>query len=195
MFSEAFSVFPILKTDRLILREIIDKDVDQVYEIFNSVEVAEFSSHYPVESKETVLKAIHRWQREYEEKSQIRWGIALKEDNIIIGTCCLGDYNDESKRCEIGYHLAHNQWNKGYMTEAIKAITCFGFKDNNLNRIEAFVTPGNEGSTAVLKKTGFVEEGLLRQRDYFKENFQDGIVFSMLRSDYISYTKVIHGDI
>lgn len=184
MFSKAFSQFPTIETHRLVLREIQESDIEQVYEIFNNPLVAEFSSHYPVESKERILKGIRRWKDEYSDKSQVRWGIARKEDDIIIGTCCLGDFDEESKRCEIGYHLAHQQWNKGYMTEALKAMVCFGFEDNDLNRIEAFVTPGNEGSTAVLKKIGFIEEGLLRERDYFKGKFQDGIALGMLRSDY-----------
>lgn len=186
MFNKAFSRFPILKTERLTLREIEEKDLEQVYGIFSSAEVAEFSSHYPTESKEQVFKAIHRWKSEYTEKYQLRWGIARREDDILIGTCCLGDFDENAKRSEIGYHLAFDQWNKGYMTEALKAMISFGFEDSEINRIEAFVTPGNEASTKVLEKLGFIREGLLRERDYFKEKYQDGIVFGMLRKDYRS---------
>ncbi|QNO15072.1 GNAT family N-acetyltransferase [Alkalicella caledoniensis] len=192
MFSKAFFEFPTLETGRLILREIKVEDIEQVYEIFKSEEVAEFSSHYPVKSKGHILKAINRWRFEYADKIQVRWGIARKEDNLIIGTCCLGDFDEESKRCEIGYHLSHHQWNKGYMTEALKEIVRFGFEDNDVNRIEAFVTPQNQSSVTVLKKIGFVEEGLLRERDFFKGQFQDGIVLGMLKKDYILLLNEMH---
>ncbi len=185
MFNSAFMEFPVLVTDRLVLREINRSDVDEVYEIFSSIEVAEFSSHYPVKSKEQVLRGIDRWKAEYVNKEQIRWGIALKDSDILIGTCCLGDFDEDARRCEIGYHLSYNYWSKGYMTEALKAMVTYGFEKGDINRVEAFVTPGNFASVLVLKKLGFVEEGLLRQRDFFKGQFQDGIVLGMLKSDYM----------
>lgn len=185
MFEKSFDEFPVLYTDRLTLREIEEADIEEIYEIFSCAQVAQFSSHYPVESKDKVLIGIQRWKDEYNNKEQIRWGIALKDSNKIIGTCCIGDFDEVSKRCEIGYHLSSSYWNRGYMTEALRAMVRFGFERGNTNRIEAFVTPGNYGSVTVLKKLGFIEEGLLRERDFFKGKFQDGIVLGMLRSDYI----------
>lgn len=184
MFTKAFSNFPVLTTERLVLREIQETDLDQTYEIFSSIEVAQFSSHSPVESKDTIANGIKRWKQEYNDKTQVRWGIARRDDNVIIGTCCLGDFDEDAKRCEIGYHLAYKEWNKGFMTEALKAMICYAFEESDTHRIEAFVTPGNDASKTVLKKLGFVEEGLLRERDFFKGQYQDGIVFGMLRRDF-----------
>lgn len=79
----------------------------------------------------------------------------LKESNKLIGTCCLGNFVKDARRCELGYDIMKSEWNKGYATEAIKAIVDFAFNTMNLNRIEAFITPGNDSSINVLRKLNF----------------------------------------
>lgn len=77
------------------------------------------------------------------------------------------------------------QWNKGYATEAIKAIVDFAFKTMNLNRIEAFITPGNDASVSVLRKVNFTQEGIVRERDLIKGKLEDGIIMAILKRDYM----------
>jgi len=84
----------------------------------------------------------------------------------------------------IGYVLMRSEWNKGYATEVVKALVTFGFEMMNLNRIEAFVTPGNDASIRVLKKSGFLEEGIVRERDLIKGKLEDGVILAILRRDY-----------
>jgi [ribosomal protein S5]-alanine N-acetyltransferase len=66
----------------------------------------------------------------------------------------------------------------------MRAVIRFGFKEMALNRVEADVTPGNEASVRVLRKLGFVEEGLLRQRAYWKGRYHDLRFFSLLRNEF-----------
>lgn len=73
---------------------------------------------------------------------------------------------------------------QGYGTEILKALVKFGFEDMNLNRIEAFVTPGNDASIILLKKVGFLQEGIVRERDLIKGKLEDGVIMAMLKSDY-----------
>ena len=63
----------------------------------------------------------------------------------------------------------------------------FGFASMGLNRIEATVTPGNEGSLRVLQKLGFKREGLLRQHKKIHNQYTDAIVLSLLSSEYLSF--------
>ena len=184
MNQKVFEQFPVLTTERLTLREITVGDVDSIYGIYSDPKVAEYDDFNPIESKEVAMKVIHKFQLEFEEHEQIRWGIARKSDNTLIGTCGPGNFESSAQRCEIGYDLLQSEWNKGYMTEALKAMVAFLFEEMGFNRVEAFVTPGNEGSIRVLQKVNFVEEGLLRERDFFKGCFQDGIIFAILKRDY-----------
>ena len=72
------------------------------------------------------------------------------------------------------------------MTEALDAIIGFGFREVGLNRIQAVVMPGNEGSEKLLEKLGFRREGVLRQYDNWGEKgYVDMKMFSLLRREYV----------
>lgn len=180
----SFDTFPELETERLILRQVMEKDVDQLYEIVSDAEVAKFDYFYPVTSKGEAMKFIERYRQEFEENEEITWGIIARKTNKLIGTCCIGDFDEGARRAEIGYDIAQVEWGKGYATEAIRAVVDFGFNVMNLNRIEATITPGNNASVKVLRKLNFVQEGIVRERDLIKGKLEDGIIMAFLKREY-----------
>ena len=184
MNRECFNVFPVLETERLVFRKIEPRDVEAVLKIYGDPKAAEYDWFSPIETEEQAMKFIVHFNKEFEEQEEITWGIARKEDGALIGTCCLGDFEEDARRSEIGYVLMRNEWNKGYATEAVKALVTFGFETMNLNRIEAFVTPGNDASIRVLKKVDFLQEGIVRERDLIKGKLEDGVILAILRRDY-----------
>lgn len=186
MINRCFIPFPKLETERLILRQVEDRDLDQLYEILSDTEVAKFEYFYPVTSKEGAMKFIERYKKELEEKEEITWGIILKDTDKLIGTCCLGNFDEGARRSEIGYTITQTQWGKGYATEAIKAVIDFGFSIMDLNRIEATITPGNDASVKVLRKLNFIQEGVVRERDLIKGKLEDGIIMAILKREYMN---------
>lgn len=186
MINKCFHPFPQLETERLVLREVVDGDVDDLYEILGDPEVAKFDYFYPVNSIEEVKKIIERYKTELVVKEEITWGIALKESNRLIGTCCLGSFNEGARRAEIGYDVAQAHWGKGYATEALAAVVKYAFMEMDLNRIEATITPGNDASIKVLRKLNFVNEGIMRERDLIKGKLEDGVMMSKLKREYRS---------
>lgn len=180
-----FSPFPELITDRMQLRKITDNDATDLLAILGDPQVAQYEYFYPLATREEALAFIRRYQRELAEGMEITWGLADKVTGKIIGTCCLGNISQGSRRAEIGYNVARAHWKKGYATEAIRAVVDFGFTKLNLNRIEATITPGNDASVKVLKKLGFLQEGLLRERDLIKGKLEDGIMMALLQRDWM----------
>ncbi len=185
MINKNFEPFPVLETERLILTEISIKYLDDLSLILSDPEVAKYEYFYPTENSEQVEKFILRYQKERNEKEEITWGIIAKTSKKLIGTCCLGDFSESARRAEVGYAMARNEWGKGYATEAIKAIVEYGFAEMNLNRIEAFITPGNVASIRVLEKIGFIKEGHVRERDLIKGELVDGIIMSKLLKEHL----------
>jgi ribosomal-protein-alanine N-acetyltransferase len=179
-----FDTFPELKSERLIFREVISADVEEIFKIYSNPEVAKYDWYRPIATKDDALSIINRYKRELENKEEITWGVARKSDNKIIGYCNLGTFNDESLRCEIGYGFNRDEWNKGYATEAIKVLVKFGFEIMNFNRIEATVTFGNDASVKALKKANFTQEGIVRERTIMKGKFEDDVILAILRKDY-----------
>lgn len=62
----------------------------------------------------------------------------------------------------------------------------FTFNELDVNRIEATVSTENIASIKVLKKLGFTQEGILRERSYWRGSYYDMIMLSILKSEYLS---------
>jgi ribosomal-protein-alanine N-acetyltransferase len=184
MSNDCFSNFPELESERLIFRKITKADVEEIFKIYSDPEVAKYDFFRPIKDKEKAFAIIERYNNGFLEEEEITWGIAKKSDNKIIGYCCIGDFDEDAARGEIGYGFNRDEWNKGYGTEAIKTMVEFCFSVIKLNRIEATVTYGNDPSVRVLKKAGFIEEGILRERTMIKGELVDDVMLAILRKDY-----------
>ena len=68
------------------------------------------------------------------------------------------------------------------MTEALQPLIQFGFNDMKLNRIETTAFSKNKRSIKTIERNGFKKEGILRQRFYFKGQFHDLVVFSLIKA-------------
>lgn len=80
----------------------------------------------------------------------------------------------------MGYELAYDFWGLGYAKEAIEAMRDYGKAQLNLHRFEALVYPENSASRGVLERLGFTAEGTLRGYAYFRDKYQDLIMYSWL---------------
>lgn len=178
----AFQNFPQLETENLILRETTITDAPAVFQIFADDEVTKYHDVKTATSVEQAQFLIHRRAERFQNQEGIRWGIARKVDNAIIGSC---GYSIRNRfQAEIGYELAKKYWRKGFMTEALSAIIQWGFEQLDLNRIEALVMLENTASIQLLKKLQFVEEGVLREYGFWKGKFHDLKILSLLQKDY-----------
>lgn len=177
-----FQTFPVLHTERLDLIEIKQRHLNDLFKIFGNPAVTSFYNVTTLEKEAEAQQFINHFRNRFNEGAAIRWGLALKGCNTIIGT--LG-YNNFTKhhRANIGYDLLPEFWNNGYITEALKAVLRFGFDQLYINRIEAEVMQGNVASERVLEKLGFKKEGVLRQWMYWNNKHFDMNMFSLLRSD------------
>lgn len=179
-----FNIFPELESERLKYRQVTSEDVENIFKIYSDPEVAKYDWYKPIATEDEALSIINRYGKEFQNKEELTWGVARKYDNKIIGYCCLGSFNDDSRRSEIGYGFNRDEWNKGYATEAIKVLVKFGFDIMNFNRIEATVTLGNDASVKALKKANFLQEGIVRERTIMKGKFEDDVILAIIRKDY-----------
>ncbi len=180
-----FKLMPVLTSERLELSEITRDDAEAILRLFGNVEVTRYNDVDTLTELREAGELIEFVQDRFNNRVGLRWGIHLTESpDELIGTCGYNWWTRHNRCAEIGYDLHPDYWNKGIMTEALHALIGFGFQQMSLNRIEADVTPGNDASVRVLQKLGFQEEGLLRQRGYWKGKFHDLRFFSLLREEY-----------
>ncbi|CAA9448359.1 MAG: hypothetical protein AVDCRST_MAG02-634 [uncultured Rubrobacteraceae bacterium] len=81
----------------------------------------------------------------------------------------------------IGYWLVPEARARGYATKAVRLLTAWGLEAEELDRIEAWVEPGNDASVRVLSRCGFEYEGRLRSFLQFPTRRADALVFSRTR--------------
>jgi [ribosomal protein S5]-alanine N-acetyltransferase len=195
MYNEAFTTFPNLETDRLYLRRHQQEDAKYIEEYLDDPEIEKFYDGFVPSGH--VSEVIDAWCGEaYASKTFIRWCIARKEDNRCIGGIYLFlPYGDDiaGRRMDIGYELSSTYRNKGYVSEAIKRITQYGFENMGLKRVQAQIIPENIASIRACEKAGFQYEGLLRNFCHFQQNGQclrSMVMMSCIPSD-IEYAQAI----
>lgn len=179
-----FSHFPVLTTNRLILRQIRPEDFKSVFDIFSRPEVTDFYNLDSFQTDEPAKALVDSFIQRFHNKQGIRWGISFKGDTKLIGTCGLQNLVIQHSRAEIGYDLNPDFWRTGIMSEAIKEILRYCFNIVRLNRIEALCMQGNYASISLLKKCNFQLEGTVRQYAYWKGHYHDLILLSLIRSDF-----------
>lgn len=179
-----FTHFPCLTTNRLLLRQIELDDAKALFATFSDEEVMEFYGHLPHQSLEDSQNLIRELQTWYAKREGIRWGITLKSEDRVIGSCGFYDFDEGFHRAETGYELNRTFWRQGIMTEAMSAILSYGFTELGLHRIEAVVDDVNERSKELLRKLGFIHEGTLRQRFFFRDRFLDEHYFGLLKDEW-----------
>ena len=177
---------PNLNTNRLSLRAISAADVDDFYAVYSNPEVMRYWSTPPLPNKDAASKLIDEIHEGIERNDMLKWGIALRSNDKLIGSVTLFHIDLTHRRAEIGYAQGRAYWGQGYMQEALRAVLNHAFEVLNLHRIEADVDPRNAGSVRTLERLGFQREGYLRERWQVNGEIQDAFYYGLLRPDWVS---------
>lgn len=176
--------FPCIHTKRLQLRKVEFSDVADVHAYLSDDEVRKYMGIHAYKTIEETRKEIEWYNEIFHHQTGIRWGISMKNDSTIIGSCGFLNISSSNVRAEIGYELHKAYWNKGIMSEVFEAIIQYRFEKMNLNRIEALIEPENISSVKLVEKYQFVQEGLLRQYEFGAGKYDDLYMFSLLKREY-----------
>lgn len=179
MLSFNFSPFPVIESERLILRQITNDDVNEVFELRSNPVTMKYIPRPLVKTTEDALEHIAMIQEKIVLNEGINWGITLKGNADIVGIIGYYRMQPENYRAEIGYILLPEYHRKGIITEAVKQLITFGFDDLKLHTIEAIIDPENLASEKVLLKCGFIKEGHLRECQFYDGKFIDKVIYSL----------------
>ncbi len=185
---EAFTHFPTLTTNRLLLRQLRATDAEAIFAMRSDPVGMEFMGQEPHQTVEETQKLIQRLHTFYEQHNSLFWGVTLKGEDTVIGTCALFSFNFDFHYAETGYDLHRDYWGKGIASEAMSAVLTYSFTELGLHRIEADVAPDNTRSKNLLLKLGFTFEGNLRQRYYFRGQYEDEYYFGLLKDEWLRET-------
>lgn len=176
--------FETLDTERLILRKLTPAIYRQIFDTLPDAEIMNILGLADAEALEKE-KQKYRNGLSTHNRSFVNFQILDKGSQQLLGACGFHTWYTEHARAEIGYALNNEETKaKGIMSEAMKAVLHYGFEHMQLNRVEAFIGPGNIPSLKLAAKFGFKEEGRLRGHYCKKGMMEDSLVFGLLREEY-----------
>lgn len=181
--SSTFSFLPFknLESERLLLRQITNEDVKEVYELRSNPETMKYIPRPLVTDHEGALAHIKMINDKIETNEGINWAVTLKGSNKLLGI--VGHYRIQwhNFRSEIGYMFLPECHGKGIATEVIQLLINYGFDEMNMHSLEAVIDPENLASARVLEKNGFVKEAHILENEYYEGRFLDTVIYSLLK--------------
>ena len=161
-----YDKFPFLAAEKIVLRQIMPTDLEDIIEI----------SFYDGKQAITAAEAqemLDKINADYQRGDSIHWGIADKENNKIVGTC--GYYRGFTGGTgELGFVLRPAFQGQGFMTDAIKTAAAFGLRDVGLQRVIAITGNQNTKAIQVLKRSQFEKtkelDDDMAEFEYFENN-------------------------
>ncbi len=173
-----------LKTPRLLLRPLAPADAESLFAIFSDPAVMRYWSTPPWTSIDRAHQMIANDHTSLPAGEHLRLGLEIRDTTQLIGTCTFYDFNAQCRRAEIGYAMGSAFWGHGYMHEALTALLEYGFRELDLNRVEADIDPRNLASAKCLERLGFQYEGLLRERWIVDGEISDTGFYGLLRREW-----------
>ena len=169
----------VIETERLLLREMTDEDFCALYKVLADPDIMQ---HYPYAFDEN---RVRNWIERNIERYRVfgfgLWAVCLKETDEMIGDCGLTMQNINGQiKPEIGYHIEAEHQQKGYATEAAKAVRDWTFRNTPFNMVYSYMKHTNEPSARTAMAYGcrlmntFADEqnGITRVNAISREQWQ-----------------------
>ena len=151
-----------LRSDRLILRQWRDEDVDVFVDMGADPEVMEYFPGLMTQDQSRDTAA--RFREQIEERGWGLWALEACEGDLagrFLGFTGLGVPRFEAHfipAVEVGWRLATLAWGRGYATEAARMSVAYGFDTLGLDEIVSFTTESNARSRAVMQRLGMTHD-------------------------------------
>jgi RimJ/RimL family protein N-acetyltransferase len=144
---------PVLETERLVLRAPRLVDAKAIARLANDRRIAENTARIPhpyhVDDAEQFIAGVNR------QEGEATFAILLKGE--LIGMCGVEPRDGQA---EIGYWIGVPHWDRGYATEAVRALIDHAFGDLGHDALQAGARVTNPASRRVLEKCGFQWTGV-----------------------------------
>lgn len=164
-----FDGIPCLEGERIILKQITEKDREALQEMACSKPVYRYEPTYLLEQQYTDINLLLEdlYGKYFENKQNLLLGIFLKEHpEELCGLAEFYDYRDHIHAVSIGTRLREKFWKCGIATEAAKLMTDYLFKETDIEIITASTMIENKASAHVLEKNGFMTTKTIQKEDW-----------------------------
>jgi [ribosomal protein S5]-alanine N-acetyltransferase len=177
-------MLPVLHGERLRLRPLGVDDDASLLALFGDDRVTRFWGFETIRTRSQLTELVASIRDGAAQGILFQWGIETAGNDGIIGAVTLADIDRVHFRAELGIALRPDAQGQGFAREAVRTVLRHAFGGLALHRIIADVDPRNRGAISLLKDLGFRREGRLRQHYRHQEEWQDGILYGLLATDW-----------
>ena len=169
----------IIQTERLTLREMTHDDYDILYAVLSDSDIMR---HYPYTFDEKRVRGwIDRNRQRYNDFGFGLWAVCLAENGVMIGDCGLTMQNINGTILpEIGYHIAKIHQNKGYATEAARAVRDWTFTVTPFRSLYSYMKKENLPSAAVARANG-----MTLTDEFTDDKGERSLVYQITRTEWL----------
>ena len=169
----------IIQTERLTLREMTHDDYDILYAVLSDSDIMR---HYPYTFDEKRVRGwIDRNRQRYNDFGFGLWAVCLAENGVMIGDCGLTMQNINGTILpEIGYHIAKIHQNKGYATEAARAVRDWTFTVTPFRSLYSYMKKENLPSAAVARANG-----MTLTDEFTDDEGERSLVYQITRTEWL----------
>ena len=155
MLTRSFVPFPVLATERLILRQLAINDDQEIFILRSDREINKYLDRQPSHTIDDARDFINKINENINKNNSLYWAITMGNRNLLVGTICLYGFSDDEGKCEIGYELLTDFQGQGIMKEAAEKVIDYAFNTINVQKIEAIFHRDNQRSISLLEKLLF----------------------------------------
>jgi [ribosomal protein S5]-alanine N-acetyltransferase len=171
-----------IETERLRLRSWRLGDVDDVFAYAQDAEWSRYLHMLPAPYVRRHAEEFVARQLLLNRDEHVAWVIEV--DGVAVGGLNLRFFFGH-RIAELGYSIARQYWNRGYVSEAASAAVAATFRTYpDLHRVRAFADLRNTASQRVMEKLGMIKEGVLRQNRVERGEPFDEAWYGLLRSEW-----------
>ncbi len=160
-----FKPFPVLKTERLTLRQLEINDEQEIFTLRSDSKINKYLDRQIANTIDDARNFINKINENINKNDSVYWAITFQDKNILVGTICLFNFSNEKGICEIGYELLSNFQGQGIMQEAVEKVIDYAFNTIEVKKIDAFFHRDNQSSIKLLKKFSFIDSNELDKTD------------------------------
>ncbi len=173
--------FPKIQTPRLLLRQVIESDLENLFKGLSHPEVIKYYGVSFTTLEET--KEQLKFYKDLElDGTGIFWAVCSADNKTFYGVGGFNNLSKEHQKAEIGFWLLPEFWGQGIMQEGMNAMCEYAFQEMNLHRIEGFVESENEICKKAISKVHFQYEGTMKECEIKNGKFISLDIFARLKN-------------
>ncbi len=186
-----------LETERLLLRQFQDSDLESFLAYRNDPDVARYQGWNIPYPRQKGKEFIEFMTRAF-PSAQGEWfqaALELKSTHEMVGDVGFVVQKDDGRQAYIGYSLARAHWGNGFAYEAVSRMLAYLFDELTLHRVVAECDVDNAPSWKLLERLGFRRESHLVENIFFKGAYGSEYHYAMLGREWKEYHSSRQGEV